>query len=220
MKILSSTFAPTEHWVSALSVLISWTIPITNRITDRYILWVCRLYLHVVVNWSQHQAADLLSLTTTFPDSHRAFWLSYAISASAHHLFSWDVTIVPNYWAAGISFLLCQALWLVKTVRNLSKTETHTFIWKCRTINMWDEATRDQSLYRDPCHAAEAHGIYSHSSNDLIFSGSDLKNHKVNWRLSECQFMNYCFIMIDLCTWTNFLMILFFLQIRKPLVEK
>lgn len=108
-----------------------------------------------------------------------------------------------NYCSQPLSswhFLSLMSGTLVKTVRNLSKTETHTFIWKCRTINMWDEATRDQSLYRDPCHAAEAHGTYSHSSNDLIFSGSDLKNHKVNWRLSECQFMNYCFIMIDLCT--------------------
>ena len=93
------------------------------------------------------------------------------------HLFPWDLTIVPQEITAFSilhPLLSHQALWLDESVRNSSQTKTHTFIWRCGTINRRDEASRDQILSTETSTAQRSsYGTYNHCSNDQLSGASD-----------------------------------------------
>ena len=191
--------------------------------------------LTCVMGWSAcAQSKSLISASgsrsalyrvTTFPDSHRALWVSL------HHPPSPPpVPLRSNHCPPGINSIrrVCpllshQALWLDETVRNSSQTKTHTFIWRCGTINRRDEASRDQILSTETSTAQRSsYGTYNHCSNDQLSGPSDsdpqgkLKIHDdiiFSW--------DVVLFMLSLNSRISWLMTLFFfLQLRKPLVEK
>ncbi len=134
--------------------------------------------------WACAQAKSLIpasgsrsALSTGSPLSqiHTQLCESLYITPPVLHLFPWDLTIVPqalkafSVWHPSLSN---RALWLAETVRNSSQTKTHTFIWRCGTINRRDETSRDQTLATETSTAQRSrHGTYNHWSNDQ-FSGA------------------------------------------------
>ena len=105
-------------------------------------------------HWSQHQAADLLSTGSTLSHIHTELRESPSITPPVLHLLPWDLTIVPQAISAFMvryPLLSQRALWLAESVRTSSQTQTHTFKWRCGTINRREEPAQIRlSLQRLP----------------------------------------------------------------------
>ena len=139
----------------------------------------------------------------------------------------WDLTIalISIKPSGGWHHLLChQAFWLAETVRKCSQTQTHTFIWRCGTINRRDEASRDQILSTETSTAQRSrHGTYNHCSNDQL-SGASHSDPQGKFKIQEdfnIVIQMLSLFMSNLNSRIRLLITFFFLlQLRKPLVEK
>ncbi len=186
--------------------------------------------------WACAQSKSLIpasgsrsALSTGSPLSHIHTELceSLSITPPLLHLFPSDLTIVPQALTAFSvwhPWLSQQALWLAETVRKCSQTKTHTFIWRCGTINRRDAASRDQILSTETSTAhRSSHGTYNHCSNDQ-FSGAADSEPQGKLKLQEdWNAVNDTLSLFTLTLYSRiscWLTLFSSVQLRKPLVEK